>query len=192
MKTRYDLDYDQYRLVWRDITNATNSRTLISTILPPNVFVGRTLNCINAVIFNGKEYVHPLTVEELVCLSTFLNSFVVDFIVRHRVTLHVTHFNMKELPIPRLSKKDKYFTEIVEKSGSLICTTKEFDKLKQELKIKESITESEERQIVMGQLNAIVAKIYGLTKEELEFILDSFSNKNNELKQKTLEEFEKL
>ena len=99
---------------------------------------------------------------------------------------------MKEIPIPRYSSGDPHFSEIVEKVGSLICTTKDFDQLKNELKIKNVYKEYADRLNVTAQINAHVAKIYDLTREELEYVLGTFSSKNDDLKQKTREEFEKL
>ena len=74
----------------------------------------------------------------------------------------------------------------------LICTTKDFDQLKNELKIKNVYKEYADRLNVTAQINAHVAKIYDLTREELEYVLGTFSSKNDDLKQKTREEFEKL
>jgi len=37
------LSYEKFRLTYRDISSPTNERTMINTILPPNVFTGNTL-----------------------------------------------------------------------------------------------------------------------------------------------------
>ena len=45
------IDCDEYRLAWRSITNSTNERTLIATILPPYVFLGNSINYMNPIYF---------------------------------------------------------------------------------------------------------------------------------------------
>ena len=186
------LDCESFRLVWRDITSTTNTRTIISTIMPPEVFLVETLPYLRPNYFNGKEFQEavPLSVTAFMC--GLFNSFVIDFIIRQRISLHATMSHILELPIPRYSEKDPYFSEIVQNVGSLICTSPEFDSLKKELQIKKGVTDLQERERLMAQISAYTAKIYDLTKEELEYILSTFSEKNQPLKQRVLEEFNKL
>ena len=186
------LDCESFRLVWRDITSTTNTRTIISTIMPPEVFLVETLPYLRPNYFNGKEFQEavPLSVTAFMC--GLFNSFVIDFIIRQRISLHATMSHILELPIPRYSEKDPYFSEIVQNVGSLICTSPEFDSLKKELQIKKGVTDLQERERLMAQISAYTAKIYDLTKEELEYIISTFSEKNQPLKQRVLEEFNKL
>ena len=48
------------------------------------------------------------------------NSFVIDFIIRQRISLHATMSHILELPIPRYNEEDPYFSEIVQNVGSKI------------------------------------------------------------------------
>jgi len=130
--------------------------------------------------------------ETMLFLCGLFNSFVIDYYLRQRISIHATMSHMEEIPIPRYSSKDPHFSDIVAKVGALICTTKEFDQLKKELQIKNVYQKPEDRLNATAQINAYVAKIYDLTREELEYVLETFSSKNDELKQKTREEFEKL
>jgi hypothetical protein len=186
------LDCDFFRLCWRDLTQATNTRSLISTILPPGVFMVETLPYLRPNYFNGNDFEKAMSYDSILFLCGTFNSFVVDFIIRQRISIHATMSHVLELPIPHYGKNDKYFLDIVQHVGSLICTTPEFDPLKKELKIKKSVTDRNERQTLMAQINAYVAKIYDLSKSELEYVLSTFSVKNEPLKQLVLEEFNKL
>jgi hypothetical protein len=186
------IDYDHYRLSWRDVTNETNTRTILCTILPPKVFSVYTLPYLRPNYFNGKTFEKAVSSETMLFLCGLFNSFVIDYFLRQRISIHATMSHMYEIPIPRYDLNDPYFSEIVENVGSLICTTKEFDQLKKEVKIKHVYTNDENRQKAMAQINAFVAKIYDLTREELDYVLSTFSDKNENLKQKTREEFEKL
>ena len=74
----------------------------------------------------------------------------------------------------------------------LICTTDEYAKLRDEVGVSEYVTEQSKRMVLEAQINAYAAKIYGLTSEELEYILGTFPIVKQELKDLTLEYFRKL
>ena len=71
----------------------------------------------------------------------------------------------------------------------LICTTDEYAKLREEVGISEYVTEPEKRMFLEAQINAAAAKIYDLTKEEFEYILESFPSADKDLKEMAMREF---
>jgi hypothetical protein len=75
---------------WRDITNATNERTVIASVVP-RVGVGN-----NFPIFISKQ----INAQSLACLLGNLCSFVLDFISRHKIGgMHLNFFIIQQLPI---------------------------------------------------------------------------------------------
>lgn len=186
------LDYDNYRLAWRNISRSTDQRTMICTILPPNVFLGNSLNYIRPIFFNGKQYQKSLNLKELAYLCGMLNSFVLDFILRFRVSINANMFYVYELPIPKISEDDENFKKIINNVGKLICTTEEYDQLKQELHIEKSYTEQKDRLEIMAEINAYAAKIYDMNENEMKYILSTFPIVKNELKELILEKFLKI
>ena len=76
--------------------------------------------------------------------------------------------------------------------GKLICTTPEYDELKKQAKIKKGETDKKLREEITAQLNAYVAKIYGVNGKELQYVLDAFRLVPDSLKEKIIEEFTKL
>jgi len=70
------LDYQYYRLCFRDVASSTNERTMIAAIVPKNIFTVNTL-----VMANPLE--NP---EEMLVALSLLNSFVCDFVIRQKVT----------------------------------------------------------------------------------------------------------
>jgi len=184
------LDCHNYRLVWRDITNATNERGMIATIVPPNVFLGNTLNYLIPIQFNGKIYVQSLPYKQLTYVCGILNSFPTDFILRHKISTHANIFYVKELPIPKYDEKNILCQKISENVTRLICVSKEFDSLN-EFNVT-CATDPEERQTLIAQINALSSKIYGLDRADLEIILKTFPIVNSKLKKITLDEFDLL
>ena len=117
--------------------------------------------------------------DELFVLTSILNSYVADFILRARVTTNLNLFYLYQLPVPRLKPKDKWFTSIVERAARLICTTEEFAELWEEVMKtkwteKKAATTEYERSKLRAELDGIIAHIYGLSEEEFAYILSTF------------------
>jgi Alw26I/Eco31I/Esp3I family type II restriction m6 adenine DNA methyltransferase len=160
------LDYQYYRFAYRAIARSTDSRTLISTVIPKNVFCGHSLNV--AVLENG-------SVALLVC--SLLNSFVFDFSLRQQVSANLTMFFIYQTPVPRLTKADRPFQKIVERAAKLICTTPEFDDLAAEVGLgshTNGITDEVQRAQLRAELDGIIAHLYHLTETEFAHILQTF------------------
>ncbi|OQB98930.1 MAG: hypothetical protein BWX81_00107 [Spirochaetes bacterium ADurb.Bin110] len=76
---------------WRDITNATNERTVIASVLP-RAGVG---NSMPLMIFSS-----TINSWLFACLISNLSSILVDFIARHKIGgTHLNYFIYKQLPV---------------------------------------------------------------------------------------------
>ena len=175
------LEYQRYRLAYRDVAANTNERTLISTILPPGVFTGNTLVMASS----------PADVREMLLVSTMMNSLVVDFVIRQKVTNHCNMFYIYQLPIPRLTKIDAAFRPMVERAARLVGTTVEFDDLLREIfgknatHLTHGMTNHSHRQRLRAELDALVAQAYTLTDEEFTHILATFPLVDESVKTQT-------
>ncbi|MBT5171567.1 MAG: N-6 DNA methylase [Candidatus Nitrosopelagicus sp.] len=179
----------EYRLVWRSVANPTDERTLISTVLPPNVYFGNSLGYLTPLIIEKTKYVKPISNVETLFLTGMLNSFVQDFVMRHKVSRNINYFHINGQPIPRFEQYNMLHKKIFKNSSMLICTTDEYAKLREEVGISEYVTEPEKRMVLEAQINAAAAKIYDLTKEEFEYILESFPSADKDLKEMAMREF---
>ncbi|BAY75935.1 putative transcriptional regulator [Nostoc linckia NIES-25] len=176
------LDYQSYRLSYRAIGRSTDARTLIGTVLPQNVFSGNSLN-IASPTQNNKSTVF---------ISAVLNSFCVDFALRQQVSANINMFYIYQLPVPRLTKNDRYFNDIVQRAAKLICTTPEFDELAQEVGLvshQQGVTDETERAKLRAELDGMVAHLYGLTEDEFSYILTTFPIVNASVKEAALEAY---
>jgi hypothetical protein len=159
------LGYEKFRLAYRSIASNTNERSLICTIIPP-CFTGNSLNV--------SENLDNAT--QLFCVSIF-NSFVIDWLLRRKVTTNINMFYIYQLPIPRFTEKDPAFKLIIECAARLICTTPEFDDLAKEIGLsgyKKGVTNEVERARLRAELDGLIAHLYGLTEEEFAYILTTF------------------
>jgi hypothetical protein len=166
------LDYQAFRLGFRDIAANTNERTMVSTIIP-SAFHGNKFPTLK-VYEEGKRIVKD---SEQLFLCAIWNSFVIDAMLRMKVTTTLNFFYIYQLPVPRLTEKDSAFRPIVERAARLICTTPEFDELAKEAGIgshKQGVTNEFERARLRAELDGLVAHLYGLTEEEFAYILTTF------------------
>ncbi|OKH17066.1 Eco57I restriction-modification methylase domain-containing protein [[Limnothrix rosea] IAM M-220] len=192
------LDYQNYRLVHRRISSGTNERTLIACILPEKTFCGDT----------AQPAKKRMDYRISLCITSFLNSLIVDYQIRQRVTNHCDMHFMYGLTIPRLQKGDQWFDEIVERAAKLICTTPEFDDLAAEVGLtpdprlleevgdlntsRYGVTDEAERGKLRAELDGIIAHLYGLTEKEFTHILSTFPIVAEETKQAALKAFQDL
>lgn len=174
-------DYEAYRLAIRKIASNTNERTLITSVIPPGAFAGNSLS-VNFPFQNSPvDYDKPqLTPGGLVLLCSMLNSLVVDYILRARMTTNLNLFYLYQLPVPRLTEKDAAFWPIVKRAARLICTTPEFDDLAKEIfggrqaSAAVGATDPVERAKLRAELDGLIAHLYGLTEDEFAHILKTF------------------
>ncbi|MCH8003949.1 MAG: N-6 DNA methylase [Nanoarchaeota archaeon] len=169
--------HKNYWMAYRLIGRSTDSRTLISTIVPPEYVCG---NSIAIIRLNN--------LKELCFLTGIINSFVIDYFIRHKVSANVNMFYFLETPVPRISS-GKEFDSIVRKVVQLVCTTDEFSDLKKETEVEHPLTSEADRNLARAQLDATVAHLYGINKNEMKFILQQFPIVDQKQKELILNQF---
>jgi len=165
------LDYQAYRLGFRDVASNTNERSAIAAIVPKCHFVGNTLPVHIPSAKNAPNN------GELITLAAVFDSYVFDWMIRQKITNHLNMFYVYQMPCPRLTAKDKPFGPIVERAARLICTTPEFDDLAREVGLKshkQGATDPAERARLRAELDGLIAHLYGLSEEEFAYILTTF------------------
>ncbi|HOI36716.1 MAG TPA: ATP-binding protein [Bacillota bacterium] len=171
--TNQKLDYQAYRLGFRDIASNTNERTMVSSVIPPT-FHGNKVPTVRVFDENEDRFIND---DEQLFLCAMWNSYVVDYLVRMKVTTTLNFFYVYQLPVPRMTPKDNVFGRIAERAARLICTTAEFDDLAKEVGLKshkDGAIDPAERAKLRGELDGLIAHLYGLTEEEFAYILTTF------------------
>jgi len=159
------LSYQTYRLAHRRIARNTDTRTLIACVLPPNRFCADTAQTTRNI----------LSPEIALYVTGILNSFVLDYSLRQRVTTHVDMHFLYALRMPRLSTTDPRIGPIVRRVAHLTCTEDEFDDLARQVGERQRGTLDEgERARLRAELDGLIAHLYGLTEEEFRHILSTF------------------
>lgn len=156
------------RLVFRDIARSTDERTLIAAVIPPNTFVGNT-----AIVDNGTSG------KDMLFVLSCLNSYCVDHLIRYKIAAHVNMFYFYQLPLPRLTVGHPTFDALALLAARLTCTRVEYADLWREVMgsawtESSGATDPAERQRLRDEIDARVARLYGLARDEFDHILGTF------------------
>ena len=167
---------------WRDITNATNERTVIASVLP-RVGVGNNLPLM--LFAPGVSYA------ACAALLGNLSALVFDFVSRHKVGgTHLNYFIYKQLPVlppDRYTPADLAY--IVPRVLELTHTARDLQPWADDLLAAMPAADPrpvaerngplppfpwnpERRAQLRAELDARYARLYGLTRDELRYILD--------------------
>ncbi len=150
------------RLAYRDVASATNRLTLIAAIVPAGCVTVHTLFCLKT----------PLQARDQAFLCGILNSFVANYLVRLRVTTHVTTRIVSRLPVPRPPVESPLAATVADLSARLLQSA------------------SPQRDPAYAELQAVVARLYGLTADELRHILSTFPLIEDGTKTETMANYE--
>jgi len=179
------LDCSEYRIGYRDITNKTNERTLIASVLPKDVVCEDTLQTIRPFkITPSKEnlsdfplhsaYERAYSDREMFVMVGLLNSIPFDFIMSKKVETHISKYKFAESQVPRLTDGDNWFQFISERAARLNCYGESFEEIRDRLGGIDTVVEHDDRQETQSELDAAAFHAYGLNREQTKFVLDDF------------------
>ena len=185
-----------YNFLWlmgiRGITNATNERTLISSIWPYSA-AGNSIH-----VWVVDPSIRPQQIAALYGCSC---SLILDYIARQKVGgTNLNFFYVEQFPIlPPSAYKEEDLSFITPRVLELSYTSHAMAPFAHDLgfKGKPFIWNEDRRAILRAELDAWYARAYGLTRDELRYVLDPADVKGSEypsetfrvLKEKEIKEF---
>ena len=150
---------------WRDICRNTDSRTLIGAVIPRNAIDGG----FPCVLSDEKP-------TKLAALLGNCNTVVVDFVTRQKVSgAHLKYFHIKQIPVfPPDFYIEFDLSFIVPRVLELTYTAHDMQPWAQDLGYDGPpfTFDPDRRAILRAELDAWYARAYGLTRDELRYILD--------------------
>jgi len=178
----------RYRIGFCDVASATNVRSLVATIIPPNFICGHKIPTITfhsqPIEVYAPEAAYEWAYPVWTCVA---NSFVMDFLVRKKVSLSMTYTILDSLPFPRFTPDHELTRKLLPLGLRLTCTSPEmagfWDAMAEqgwvdptaEGSTPPGLTDPELRLDARAQIDAIVAKeIYGLSRDEVDYVLETF------------------
>jgi hypothetical protein len=173
----------EWLLAYKDVTSSTNERTMIATFLP-------TVAVVNSapLMFTGES----ITPRRQACLVANLNSFAYDYVARQKVGgNHLNFFIVEQLPTLRpdtyddkcpWAKRETLERWISERVLKLSCTSEDMRPLAAACQFDGSrgdgvhIWKEAERAILRAELDAAYFHLYGIERDDVEYILGTFTN----------------
>jgi len=152
---------------WRDITNATNERTVIAAAFPRSAVSNKL-----PLIFADSQYSAPLTASFAANLAAL--SF--DFVARQKIGgTTLNFFYIKQFPVlpPSTYGRDE-LDFIVPRVLELTYTSHAMKPFAEDLDYDGPPFpwDPDRRALLRAELDAYFARLYGLTRDELRYILD--------------------
>ena len=156
------------RIAFRDVSNRTNQRTLIVTLIPPKVVTTQTAPWVLWLEPNHDPHLEAL-------LVGILSSRICDWWMRRFAEGHVDEeaFNCIRAPIisssaPRLTKRGTMI------AGRLAAPDKRFASWAEAVGVEWGPLQDGEKQDMIAELDAVVAHLYRLAEKQLVHVFETF------------------
>jgi len=153
------------RIAFRDISRATDTRTLRAALIPPNVFLGNQAPYLLWPRGGAADQAFLLGV---------LCSIPLDWYARRFVETHVSFFVLNPLPIPRPPSNSPLFRRAAEISATLAAQNRRFADWAHPIGVKPRRLEEDEQNDLIAELDAAVAHLFEIAEGDLVHIFETF------------------
>lgn len=152
------------RVAFRDVTNRTNARTAIAALIPPRVL-----------LVNSAPYLVFMESGDLdrACCLGVMNSLAFDWQARRFVETHVSYFILEGLRLPELT--DEQYERIARAAARLSCVDERFAAFAEATGVEVGPLADDERDELRAEIDALVARAYGLDADDLEVVFSDFT-----------------
>ncbi len=153
------------RIAFRDVSRATDTRTVRAALLPGQV-----------VLTNKAPYLVWLNgdVKDQAYLLGVLCSIPLDWYARRFVEINLNFFILNPFPIPRPGRTSELWQRVVALSGRLAAPDIRFADWAKQVGVKHGKLHADEKAAHIYELDAVVAHLYGLSSRQLRVIYETF------------------
>jgi hypothetical protein len=153
------------RIAFRRITNRTNQRTVIASLVPGSVFLTDV----------APYFLWPRgTQKDAAFLLGILSSLPLDWYARRFVETHVDFHVINPFPIPRPSAKNPLAFRTIALSGRLAAIDERYCDWATAVGVECGRLTDDDKEDRIHELDAVVAHLYGMTKRHLVHIFETF------------------
>ncbi|MEU7027709.1 DNA methyltransferase [Streptomyces sp. NPDC046275] len=147
---------------WRDVTSSTNERTMIAAVLP-RVAAGDTL----PILWCADSHL----------VAGVLNSHVFDYVTRQKVAgLHLRFGYVKQLPVPSRQMLLNHRQFIEGRVLELTYSAYDMQPFARDLGDTGApfVWDEARRAVIRAELDALFFHLYGIDRDDVDYILDTF------------------
>ncbi|MGE0502052.1 MAG: hypothetical protein AB7I79_15300 [Rhizobiaceae bacterium] len=153
------------RIAVRDISRATDTRTLRAALVPAEVFLANTAPQVMFPRGDERDQAYLLGV---------LSSRPLDWYARRFVETHVNYFVFNPLPVPRPPRDSALWQRTVALAGRLAAPDNRFAEWADKVGVDVGPIGPDHKQGIIDELDAVVAHLYGLNSDQLRHIFETF------------------
>jgi len=153
------------RIAFRDVTRATDTRTVRVALCPGRAFHANTAPVVLWARGDERDQAYLLGV---------LSSRPLDWYGRRSVEIHVNFHIFNSLPMPRPPRTSPLWKRTVELAGRLACLDERFADFARAVGVKCGPLGPDEKQDHIHELDAVVAHLYGLDAAQLRHVFETF------------------
>jgi hypothetical protein len=152
------------RVVFRDVSRATDSRTVRACLVPPKVFLTNKAPYLVFPSGSPGEASYALGV---------LNSAVFDWQARRFIETNLNYFILNLLSFPPRVDTDE--NEIARRAARLSCVDERFAEFARKTGVDCGPLDRDQRDALRAEIDALVAHAYGLDADDLEVVFLDFT-----------------
>ena len=153
------------RVAFRDVSRATDSRTVRVALVPPKVFITNKGPYLLWPRGDARDEAYVLGV---------LSTLPLDWYARRFVEVSVNFFIFNPMPIPRTPADHPLRQRTIALAGRLGASDGRFDGWAKDVGVTCGELPPDEKDDLITQLDAVVARLYGLTEKQLAHIFETF------------------
>lgn len=154
------------RIAFRDVTNATNTRTSIAALVPPETLLVNSAPYAFRADGDAKAEAYLVGV---------LSSIPLDWYARKYVELHMNLHIFNGLPVPEYVPGTPLVNRVVDVAGRLGAVDARYQAWAIEVGVEVGTANAEStKSELIAELDALVSLLYGLTREQVEHVFATF------------------
>jgi hypothetical protein len=153
------------RIAFRDIARRTDTRTVLAALVPPDTFLADTAPYLLWPSGDESDEAYLLGV---MCTIPF------DWYARRFVETHLNYHILNAMPVPRPGHANQLRQRVVKLSGRLAAVDDGYDDWADAVGVDYGPLDEDTKQEKIHELDAVVSHLYGLSREHVEVIFETF------------------
>ena len=153
------------RIAFRDIARATDTRTIITALLPPRVILTNPAPYLLFPVASAADEAYVLGV---------MASIPFDWAARRVVEIHVNFHVLNSLPFPRPDPTHTLRRRVEELAGTLAAVDARYVDWAEAVGVPIGGVPEGQRDLFLAELDAAVALLYGLSQDDLRCVYSTF------------------
>lgn len=153
------------RIAFRNVTRATDTRTMRAALVPAHIFITNAAPYFVWLRGDSKDQAYFLGVLSSLCL---------DWYARRFIDINLNYHFLNPFPVPRPTRSSRLWQSVVALAGRLSSVDSRFAGWAHSLNVECGPIEEDAKNKMIHELDAVVAHLYGLSEDQLRHVFETF------------------